>query len=87
MMAFPGGTFSTADPSERKYRKYSDRVLLRRLFSYLLHKESSPVACDIVDCIESKICTDHNFNPRQIELGVDVVDRVLQFVSIRRDRF
>lgn len=36
-MAFPGGTFSTADPSERKYRKYSDRVLLRRIFSYILN--------------------------------------------------
>ena len=35
-MAYAGhGSFSTADPNERKYRKYSDRILLRRLLSYV----------------------------------------------------
>ena len=29
------GAFSTADPSERKTRKYSDRVLLRKLLKYI----------------------------------------------------
>jgi ATP-binding cassette subfamily B protein len=33
--------FSTTDPNERKYRKYTDRVLVRRLASYLLKYKKS----------------------------------------------
>jgi ABC-type multidrug transport system fused ATPase/permease subunit len=35
-LSYAGGVFSTADPNERKYRKYSDRELVTRLLSYIL---------------------------------------------------
>ena len=35
-MSYAGGVFSTADPNDRKYRKYSDRELVTRLLSYIL---------------------------------------------------
>ena len=42
-MGYSGGIFSTADPSERKYRKYSDRILLKRLASYIFRYKKNLV--------------------------------------------
>jgi ABC-type multidrug transport system fused ATPase/permease subunit len=35
-LSYAGGVFSTADPNDRKDRKYSDRELIQRLLSYVL---------------------------------------------------
>jgi ABC-type multidrug transport system fused ATPase/permease subunit len=35
-MTVGGGVFSIADPSERKFKKFSDRELIRKLLSYIL---------------------------------------------------
>ncbi len=35
-MSVAGGIFSTADPNDRKYRKFSDRELVKKLLSYIL---------------------------------------------------
>ncbi len=42
-MGYAGGVFSTADPNERKYRKYSDRILVKRLASYMIRYRRSLV--------------------------------------------
>ena len=34
-MGYAGGVFSTSDPNERKFRKYTDRMLITRLLSYV----------------------------------------------------
>ncbi len=42
-MGYAGGVFSTADPNERKSRKYPDRVLIKRLTSYIMRYRRSLV--------------------------------------------
>lgn len=40
-MGYAGGVFATEDPNERKYRKYTDRVLIKRLGSYIFRYRPS----------------------------------------------
>jgi ABC-type multidrug transport system fused ATPase/permease subunit len=40
-MGYAGGVFTTEDPNERKYRKYTDRVLIKRLGSYIFRYRPS----------------------------------------------
>ena len=40
-MGYAGGVFTTEDPNDRKYRKYKDRVLIKRLGSYIFRYRPS----------------------------------------------